>query len=137
MIARPLVCAMAGLAAACSSSDSGTAPASITTTTLTLGPAEATSAYRPSGLPAAWTGFCPVATPSTVIITAGNAYQIINQSGRAVDLITLPNRGAIETIAAGAGRVVNAIPAVVAAPPGIRTTLDLPLITGKGLFDAD
>jgi hypothetical protein len=32
--------------------------------------------------------------------------------------------------------VVNAIPAVVAAPPGIRTTLDLPLITGKGLFDA-
>jgi hypothetical protein len=39
-------------------------------------------------------------------------------------------------IAAGAGRVVNAIPAVVAAPPGIRTTLDLPLITGKRLFDA-
>jgi 2,4-diaminopentanoate dehydrogenase len=23
---------------------------------------------------------------------------------------------------------------VVAAPPGIRTTLDLPLITGKGLY---
>jgi hypothetical protein len=33
-------------------------------------------------------------------------------------------------ILAGVGRVVNAIPAVVAAAPGIRTTLDLPLITG-------
>ena len=36
-------------------------------------------------------------------------------------------------ILAGAGRVVNAIPAVVAAEPGIRTTLDLPLIAGNGL----
>jgi hypothetical protein len=26
---------------------------------------------------------------------------------------------------------------VVAAPPGIRTTLDLPLVTGKGLFAAN
>src|ERR1700760_3468901 len=33
-----------------------------------------------------------------------------------------------------ARRVVNAIPAVVAAPPGIVTTLDLPLVTGKGLY---
>ncbi|MGB3285256.1 diacylglycerol kinase [Mycolicibacter algericus] len=33
-------------------------------------------------------------------------------------------------IAAGVGRVVNAVPAVVAAPPGIVTTLDLPLVTG-------
>jgi hypothetical protein len=31
-------------------------------------------------------------------------------------------------------RVVNAIPAVVAAQPGIVTTLDLPLVTGKGLY---
>jgi hypothetical protein len=37
-------------------------------------------------------------------------------------------------ILAGVGRVVNAIPAVVAAEPGIRTTLDLPLVTGNGLF---
>jgi hypothetical protein len=29
---------------------------------------------------------------------------------------------------------VNAIPDVVAAPPGIRTTLDMPLVTGKGLY---
>ena len=35
-------------------------------------------------------------------------------------------------ILAGVGRVVNAIPAVIAAPPGIRTTLDLPLVTGPG-----
>ncbi|HZA09805.1 diacylglycerol kinase [Mycobacterium sp.] len=37
-------------------------------------------------------------------------------------------------LVATAMRVVNAIPAVVAAEPGIRTTLDLPLITGKGLY---
>ncbi|OBJ44616.1 diacylglycerol kinase [Mycolicibacterium mucogenicum] len=37
-------------------------------------------------------------------------------------------------LVATAARVVNAIPAVVAAEPGIRTTLDLPLITGKGLY---
>ncbi len=35
-------------------------------------------------------------------------------------------------IVAAAGRIVNAIPAVIAAPPGIRTTLDLPLITANG-----
>jgi 2,4-diaminopentanoate dehydrogenase len=37
-------------------------------------------------------------------------------------------------IVGAAGRIVNAIPAVVAAPPGIRTTMDLPLITGRGLY---
>jgi hypothetical protein len=37
-------------------------------------------------------------------------------------------------LVATAMRVVNAIPAVVAAEQGIRTTLDLPLITGKGLY---
>lgn len=37
-------------------------------------------------------------------------------------------------LVATAARVVNAIPAVVDAPPGIRTTLDLPLITGQGLY---
>jgi hypothetical protein len=35
-------------------------------------------------------------------------------------------------LVATAMRVVNAAPAVVAAKPGIRTTLDLPLITGPG-----
>lgn len=93
---------VAVLAAACASSDSSTAPANVTTTTITLGPAEATSAYRPSGLPAAWSGFCPTASATSVILTAGNAYQVVNQSGRAVELITLPNRATIETINAGA-----------------------------------
>ena len=37
-------------------------------------------------------------------------------------------------LVATAMRIVNAIPAVVAAPPGIVTTLDLPLITGKRLY---
>ena len=37
-------------------------------------------------------------------------------------------------LVATAMRVVNAIPAVVAAEPGIRTTLDLPLVTGNGLY---
>ena len=37
-------------------------------------------------------------------------------------------------ILAAAGRIVNAIPDVVAAAPGIRTTLDMPLVTGRGLF---
>ncbi|GAS86461.1 NAD(P)H-dependent amine dehydrogenase family protein [Mycolicibacterium brisbanense] len=39
-------------------------------------------------------------------------------------------------LVATAARVVNAIPMVVAAAPGIRTTLDLPLVTGKGLYAA-
>ncbi|MFC8043595.1 diacylglycerol kinase [Nocardia sp. NPDC057353] len=37
-------------------------------------------------------------------------------------------------IVAAAGRIVNAIPDVVAAEPGIRTTADLPLGTGRGVF---
>ncbi len=39
-------------------------------------------------------------------------------------------------VLATAMRIVNAIPAVIAAPPGICTTIDLPLITGKGLYAA-
>lgn len=35
---------------------------------------------------------------------------------------------------ATAMRLVNAVPAVVAAPPGLLTALDLPLVTGRGLF---
>ena len=36
-------------------------------------------------------------------------------------------------ILAAAARIVNSIPDVVAAAPGIMTTLDLPLSTGKGV----
>jgi 2,4-diaminopentanoate dehydrogenase len=39
-------------------------------------------------------------------------------------------------VLATAMRIVNAIPAVVAAAQGICTTLDLPLVTGKGLYAA-
>ncbi|MBV9089497.1 MAG: diacylglycerol kinase [Mycobacteriaceae bacterium] len=39
-------------------------------------------------------------------------------------------------LVATAMRIVNAIPAVVAGAPGIRSSLDLPLITGKGLYAA-
>ena len=37
-------------------------------------------------------------------------------------------------LVATASRVVNAIPAVIDAAPGIVTTLDLPLVTGHGLY---
>jgi 4-hydroxy-tetrahydrodipicolinate reductase len=37
-------------------------------------------------------------------------------------------------LVATAARVVNAIPAVIDASPGIVTALDLPPITGKGLY---
>jgi 2,4-diaminopentanoate dehydrogenase len=37
-------------------------------------------------------------------------------------------------LVATAMRIVNAIPAVVAAEPGIRTAIDLPLVTGKELY---
>lgn len=36
-------------------------------------------------------------------------------------------------IALSAGRIVHAIPAVAAAPPGLVTALDLPLVPGRGL----
>jgi len=39
-------------------------------------------------------------------------------------------------IVAAAGRIVNAIPAVIAAAPGLRTTLDLPLVTSRGVYRA-
>jgi 2,4-diaminopentanoate dehydrogenase len=39
-------------------------------------------------------------------------------------------------LVATAMRIVNAIPAVVAAAPGITTTLDLPLVPGKGRYAA-
>jgi hypothetical protein len=71
----------------------------------------------------------------------GGSYrvEIVGEPSYTVDICPTSRRGDhnYAAIAAGAGRVVNAIPAVVAAPPGIRTTLDLPLITGKGLFDVN
>ncbi|MET0455568.1 MAG: diacylglycerol kinase [Mycobacterium sp.] len=40
-------------------------------------------------------------------------------------------------ILAAAGRIVNSIPDVLVAPAGIRTTLDMPLVTGRGLLAID
>ncbi|NKZ09213.1 NAD(P)H-dependent amine dehydrogenase family protein [Actinomadura latina] len=53
-----------------------------------------------------------------------------------VDLRLLGSDGDINTagLKATAMRLVNAIPAVVEAPPGLLTALDLPLITGRGLL---
>lgn len=68
----------------------------------------------------------------------GGSYrvEIVGEPSYAVDICPTSRKGDHNhaAIVAAAGRIVNAIPAVVAAPPGIRTPLDLPLITGHGLF---
>jgi 2,4-diaminopentanoate dehydrogenase len=71
----------------------------------------------------------------------GGSYriEITGEPSYAVDVCLSSRRGDHNHagLVATAMRVVNAIPAVVAAPPGIRTTLDLPLVTGRGLYAAD
>jgi hypothetical protein len=68
----------------------------------------------------------------------GGSYrvEITGEPSYVVDIIpTSRNGGApYAAILAAAARIVNSIPDVVAAAPGIRTTLDLPLVTGKGLY---
>lgn len=68
----------------------------------------------------------------------GGSYrvEITGEPSYFVDIVpTSRNGGApYAAILAAAGRIVNAIPDVLAAEPGIRTTLDLPLGTGKGLY---
>lgn len=53
-----------------------------------------------------------------------------------VDLRLLGTDGDHNTagLKATAMRLVNAVPAVVEAPPGLLTALDLPLIPGRGLL---
>jgi 4-hydroxy-tetrahydrodipicolinate reductase len=41
---------------------------------------------------------------------------------------------AVGGVLLAASRVVNAIPAVCAAPPGLMSALDVPIVTGRGLF---
>jgi 4-hydroxy-tetrahydrodipicolinate reductase len=71
----------------------------------------------------------------------GGAYriEITGEPSYAVDICLSSRKGDHNHagLVATAMRVVNAIPAVVAAPPGIQTTLDLPLITGRGLYAVD
>lgn len=70
----------------------------------------------------------------------GGSYrvEITGEPSYAVDIVPSSRKGDHNHagLVATAARVVNAIPAVVDAKPGIRTTLDLPLITGKGLYAA-
>ena len=70
--------------------------------------------------------------------SGGGSYrvEITGEPSYAVDIVPSSRKGDHNhaAIAGAAGRIVNAIPAVVAAPPGIRSTLDLPLVTGKGLY---
>lgn len=70
--------------------------------------------------------------------SGGGAYriEITGEPSYAVDIVPSSRHGDHNqaAISGAAGRIVNAIPAVIAAEPGIRSTLDLPLVTGKGLF---
>jgi len=69
---------------------------------------------------------------------AGGSYrvQITGEPSYSVDICPTSSQGDHNhaAIAGAAARIVNAVPAVVAAPPGIRTTLDLPLVSKVGLF---
>lgn len=66
----------------------------------------------------------------------GGSYrvEITGEPSYTVDICPTSSRGDhnYAAILAAAGRIVNAIPAVLDAPAGIRTTLDLPLVTGPG-----
>ncbi|WP_343575887.1 diacylglycerol kinase [Mycobacterium sp.] len=68
----------------------------------------------------------------------GGSYriEITGEPSYTVDIVASSRYGDHNqaAIAGAAGRIVNAIPAVIAAPPGIRTTLDLPLVTGNGRY---
>jgi hypothetical protein len=69
---------------------------------------------------------------------AGGSYrvEVTGEPSYAMDIcLSSPNGDHNHAgLVATAMRIVNAIPAVVAAEPGIVTTLDLPLVTGRGLY---
>lgn len=68
----------------------------------------------------------------------GGSYrvQITGEPSYTVDICPTSRHGDHNhaAIAGAAARIVNAIPAVIAAPPGIRTTLDLPLVSGVTVY---
>ncbi|MFC9962843.1 diacylglycerol kinase [Nocardia ignorata] len=70
---------------------------------------------------------------------AGGSYrvEVTGEPNYTLDLAMFSDHGDHNhaSLVGTAMRLVNAIPAVVAAPAGIRTTLDLPLVTGSGLAD--
>lgn len=70
--------------------------------------------------------------------SGGGAYrvEITGEPSYVVDIVPSSEHGDHNhaAIVAACGRIVNSIPDVRAAPPGIRTTLDLPLPTGRGTY---
>jgi 2,4-diaminopentanoate dehydrogenase len=64
---------------------------------------------------------------------------ITGEPNYTVDLQLMGTDGDHNTagLKATAMRLVNAVPAVIAAPPGLVTALDLPLVTGRGLVVTD
>jgi 2,4-diaminopentanoate dehydrogenase len=68
----------------------------------------------------------------------GGSYrvEITGEPNYVVDVVPSSEHGDHNhaSIVAACGRIVNAIPDVRAAAPGIRTTLDLPLPTGRGTY---
>ncbi len=68
----------------------------------------------------------------------GGSYrvEITGEPSYVVDVVPSSRHGDHNhaAIVAACGRIVNAIPDVRAAAPGIRTTLDLPLPTGRGTY---
>ncbi|RNL64302.1 diacylglycerol kinase [Nocardioides marmoriginsengisoli] len=72
--------------------------------------------------------------------SGGGAYrvEITGEPNYVVDIVPSSEHGDHNhaAIVAACGRIVNAIPDVVAAAPGIRTTLELPLPTGHGTYVA-
>lgn len=68
----------------------------------------------------------------------GGSYrvEITGEPSYVVDIVPSSEHGDHNhaAIVAACGRIVNAIPDVLAAPPGIRSTLDLPLPTGRGTY---
>jgi len=68
----------------------------------------------------------------------GGSYrvEITGEPSYAMDIVPTSRNGDhnYAAILAAAGRIVNAIPDVLAAQPGIRTTLDMPLVTGTGVY---
>jgi hypothetical protein len=67
----------------------------------------------------------------------GGSYrvEITGEPSYVADIVPTSRHGGAPyaAILAAAARIVNSIPDVVAAAPGIRTTLDLPLVTGRGV----
>lgn len=69
--------------------------------------------------------------------TGQGGYRVVvtGEPNYTLDMTMLASDGDHNTagLKATAMRLVNSIPAVVAAPPGLLTALDLPLVTGRGL----